>query len=91
MRRAGSVVGALVVNPEPFESDLAPLDSAGLASHIAGAAPVVIKPGDTVAGTVFSTAARRPLTGMLLIALAVLLVLESFVARETPVPTGRAA
>jgi hypothetical protein len=91
MRRAGSVVGALVVNPEPAESDLAQLDSAGLASHIAGSASVVIKADDTVARTVFSTAARRPLTGILLIALAVLLVMESFVARETPVPTGRIA
>lgn len=91
MRRAGSVVGALVVNPEPAESDLAPLDSAGLASHVAGGSTVVIKPGDSVARTVFSTAARRPLSGMLLITLAVLLLLESLVARETPVPTGRAA
>ena len=45
MRRAGSVVGALVVNPEPAESDLAPLDSAGLASHVAGNSRVVIRPG----------------------------------------------
>src|SRR4029079_8241280 len=63
MRRAGSVVGALVVNPEPEESDLAPLDSAGLASHLTGNAHVVIRPGGSVARTVFSTAARRPLTG----------------------------
>jgi hypothetical protein len=91
MRRAGSVVGALVVNPEPSESDLAPLDSAGLASHIVGSSPTVLQPGESVARSVFSTAARRPLTGILLVILAVLLVLESLVARETPAPAGRPA
>lgn len=89
MRRAGSVVGALVVNPEPSESDLTPLDSAGLASHIAGPETAVIRPDDSVAGTVFSTAARRPLAGVLLAILAVLFILESLVARETPVAAGR--
>jgi hypothetical protein len=91
MRRAGSVVGALVVNPEPEESDLTQIDSAGIASHIAGGTSAVIEPGDAVAHAVFSTAARRPLTGILLVILAVLVVLETIVARETPVAAGRPA
>jgi hypothetical protein len=43
----------------------------------------VLAPGDGVARAAFSTAARRPLAGILLIALVVLLVVEALVARDT--------
>lgn len=83
MRRAGAVVGALVVNAEPAESDLAPLDSAGVAARIVGRAPAVVTARDDVARTAFSSAARRPLAGMMFVALVGLLLVESVVARES--------
>jgi hypothetical protein len=82
MRRAGAVVGALVVNAEPAESNLAPLDKAALAERIAGPQAQVLAPTENVARAAFSTVGRRPLVGMLLIALLALLVIESLVARE---------
>ena len=83
MRRAGAVVGALVVNAEPAESNLAPLDKAALAERITGPKPQVLAPTENVAHAAFSTAGRRPLVGLLLVALVVLLIVESLVARET--------
>jgi hypothetical protein len=85
MRRAGAVVGALVVNPEPAESDLTPLDASGLATRIAGRPPRVVAPRDDVAKAAFSVASRRPLAGLMLFALLGLLVAETLVARETRV------
>jgi hypothetical protein len=82
MRRAGAVVGALVVNAEPAESDLTPLDSAGLAQHVGAASVQVLAPDGAVAHAAFSAASRRPLAGALLIALALLLVGETLVARD---------
>jgi hypothetical protein len=83
MRRAGAVVGALVVNPEPTESDLTPLDSAGLAQHTGSATAQVFAPSAAVARAAFSTASRRPLAGILLIALVALLVMEALLARDS--------
>jgi hypothetical protein len=88
MRRAGAVVGALVVNAEAAESNLTSLDAAALADRIAGARAQVIAPGDGVARAAFSTAARRPLAGLLLIALAVLLLIETLLARESRAQHG---
>jgi hypothetical protein len=83
MRRAGAVVGALVVNAEPSESDLTSLDSAGVAARIVGRAPAVVTTRDDVARMAFSAAARRPLVGMMLIALVGLLLVETAVARDS--------
>lgn len=82
MRRTGAVVGAMVVNPEPTESDLATLDPEGLATRIAGSAPTVITTRDDPSGVAFATTARRPLVGSVLVLLVALLVVESFAARE---------
>jgi hypothetical protein len=82
MRRAGAVVGALVVNPEAAESDLAPLDTAGFAQRISGATPTVVSPLDDVARAAFAASARRPLAGMLLVVLVALLIAETLIARD---------
>ena len=72
-------VGALVVNPEPAESDLARLDGAALASRIR-AKEVVLPDSGRWSSALFSSSPRRSLlVPVLLLALAVLL-LESAVA-----------
>ena len=72
-------VGALVVNPEPDESDLARLDAATLASRVR--AREVVSPDSARWGAaLFSSSPRRSLlVPVLVLALAVLL-LESAVA-----------
>jgi hypothetical protein len=82
MRRAGAVVGALVVNAEPGESDLAALDESAVAARFVGRAPEVVRAGDDAARAAFSAAARRPMTGVMLGLLVVLLLVESVTARE---------
>jgi hypothetical protein len=83
MRRAGAVVGALVVNPEAAESDLATLDAAALEQRVAGTTVQVVAPSEDVARAAFSSSSRRPLAGVLLTLLIVLLVAETLVARDT--------
>jgi hypothetical protein len=82
MRRSGAVVGALVVNAEPSESDLSMLDEAGLAARISGGRSRVITTRDDAAGAAFAGVTRRPLAGVMLTLLVVLLLVEAFVARE---------
>jgi hypothetical protein len=81
MRRGGAVVGALVVNAEPAESNLAPLSPSALADRIVGTDVHVLAPTDAIAHAAFATSARRPLAGILFVVLAVLLVVETVVAR----------
>jgi hypothetical protein len=77
--RGARRVGALVVNPEPDESDLARLDTATLASRVR-AREVVSPDSARWAATLFSSSPRRSLlVPVLVLALAVLL-LESAVA-----------
>lgn len=86
MRRAGATVGALVVNPEIEESALRALDGDALAGRFAdGNARRVATTGD-VPRAAFSTAARRPLIGTILVLLVALLVVEAVVARAARVP-----
>ena len=77
--RGSRRVGALVVNPEPDESDLARLDGATLAARVR-AREVVLPDSGRWAAALFSSSPRRSLlVPVLLVALAVLL-LESAVA-----------
>jgi hypothetical protein len=72
-------VGALVVNPEPDESDLTRLDGAALASRVR-AKEVILPDSGRWAAALFSSSPRRSLlVPVLIVALAVLL-LESAVA-----------
>ncbi|HKS07830.1 MAG TPA: BatA and WFA domain-containing protein [Gemmatimonadaceae bacterium] len=83
MRRAGAVIGALVVNSEASESDLAPLDAAALEQRVAGTTVHVVAPTEDVARAAFSSSSRRPLAGILLTLLIILLIAETLVARDT--------
>src|SRR5262249_35113495 len=65
MQRAGAIAGALIVNPEPSESQLAPIDRASIAGRITGTRARVLAPSDAVAKAAFATSARRPLIGTL--------------------------
>jgi hypothetical protein len=79
-RRAGQRAGALVVNPEPAESELAALDADSLQTML-GAERAEPTP-ETLARAAFAAGGRRALdTPLLLLALA-LLVLESWLARR---------
>ena len=77
--RGGRRIGALVVNPEPDESDLARLDGAALATRIRARDVVVPDSGQWVASLFSSSPRRSLLVPVLVLALAVL-VLESAVA-----------
>ena len=76
-------VGALVVNPEPFESDLHRLDDAALAARLRGRRVTTTDDGARFASAVFATAPRRPLVAPLLAAALVALVAESAMVRGT--------
>ncbi|MGH7647333.1 MAG: hypothetical protein ACREND_04400, partial [Gemmatimonadaceae bacterium] len=74
-------LGALVVNPEPFESDLRRLDDAALAARLRARHVTMAEDGATFSAAVFATAPRRPLAAPLLAAALVALVAESAMAR----------
>ena len=76
-------MGALVVNPEPFESDLHRLDDAALAARLRGRRVTTTDDGARFASAVFATAPRRPLVAPLLAAAVVALVAESAMVRGT--------
>ena len=87
--RRGTVRGgALVVNPEVAESDLARAAPAVLASRFAGGPAEVF--GDAAAWmpTVFAVAGRRALEGSFLVAALLLLLSEAFITRAVPDRTG---
>jgi hypothetical protein len=77
--RGGRRVGALVVNPEPDESDLSRLDGAMLASRIR-AREVVLPDSGQWGASLFSSSPRRSLLVPVLVLALAVLVLESAVA-----------
>lgn len=77
--RGGRRVGALVVNPEPDESNLARLDGATLASRVR-ATDVVLPDSGQWAASLFSSSPRRSLLVPVLVLALAVLVLESAVA-----------
>jgi len=78
---AGSRTGALVVNPEPSESDLHRLDPTALAARLRARHVTAVEDGARFTTAVFATAPRRPLAAPLLAAALVALVAESAMAR----------
>lgn len=78
-RRGERRVGAVVVNPEPDESDLAALESGVLAGRIGGTATVT--PDAALWQRRAWTAGQRPLMGALLVVALLLLIAELLVAR----------
>lgn len=79
-RRGSARAGALVVNGEPAESDLARLAPDSLAARF-GAAGVVADPG-SVGRAAFSAGGRRTLAATFLVLALLLLVAEALVARR---------
>ncbi|MGQ0715632.1 MAG: hypothetical protein ACT4PJ_18185, partial [Gemmatimonadaceae bacterium] len=77
--RGGRRVGALVVNPEPEESDLTRLDGAMLASRLR-AAEVVLPDSARWSAALFSSSPRRSLLVPVLVLALAVLILESAVA-----------
>lgn len=73
--------GALVVNAEPDESDLARLDDAALASRVHGGARSVVRDPARVADEAFAASDRRPLAVPMLAAALLLLTTEAVVTR----------
>ena len=74
-------LGALVVNPEPAESDLRRLDDAALAARLRARHVTTAEDGARFAAAVFATAPRRPLAAPLFAMALVALVAESAMAR----------
>jgi hypothetical protein len=79
-RRGASRVGALVVNPEPTESDAAREDASALARRL-DATPLPAEAG-TIATAVFASGGPRPLDRSLLLLALLLLLVEALVARR---------
>ena len=75
--------GALVVNPEPGESDLARLDSGALASRVRAAHVDVFTDAPAFAAAPFRGAARRPV-GLWLAALAAAMLVAESLALAAP-------
>jgi hypothetical protein len=79
-RRGDTRAGALVVNGEPAESELARLDAGALAAVLGAAAPM--PDGAALARDAFASGGRRALDGTFLILALGLLAAESLVARR---------
>jgi hypothetical protein len=88
LRRGGGRVGALVVNPEPRESDLARLPATTLASRFRGRSVIAGSDGEQWARAVFDAHAARPLARVFLIVALVALIAESLLTRRAVVRSG---
>ncbi len=80
MAGKADTVGALVVAPDPRESDLRRASAAELASLFPGARVAVVSRAGTYAAERFRGAGRSELTGFLLLLALLLLVVEGVVA-----------
>lgn len=81
--RGGARAGALVVDPEPAETELARLDVTTLRDRFRGREIVAVADSSAFASAAFSAAARRPIGIWFLTLALALLAAESFgVARE---------
>ena len=74
----GARAGALVVDPEPSESELARLDLATLRERITGRDVVAVADSAAFATAAFTAAARRPIGSWFLALAFILLAAESF-------------
>jgi len=88
LRRGGGRVGALVVNPEPRESDLARLPAATLAARFRGRSVLAGTDGEQWAHAVFDAHAARPLARIFLIIALAALIAESLLTRRAVVRSG---
>jgi hypothetical protein len=88
LRRGGGRVGALVVNPEPRESDLARLPAATLATRFRGRSVIAGTDGEQWAHAVFDAHAARPLARIFLLIALAALIAESLLTRRAVVRSG---
>jgi hypothetical protein len=85
LRRGGTRVGALVVNPEPRESDLSRLAVHTLATRFRGRSVLAETDGEQWARAVFDAHAARPLARIFLVVALVALLAESLLTRRAVV------
>jgi hypothetical protein len=85
LRRGAVRVGALVVNPEPRESDLSRLAAQTLATRFRGRSVLAETDGEQWARAVFDAHAARPLARIFLVVALVALLAESLLARRAVV------
>ncbi len=83
MRSGADRTGALVVNPEPEESDLRRLAPSDLRDRIRGRDVVATADDGEWRRSLFSAGSRRPLQLPLIVAALLLLAAETFVVRRT--------
>ena len=83
LRRGAERVGALVVNPEPGESDLRRLDIGALRDRIQGRGATVTADPAAWQRTLYAAGSKRPLQLPLILLALALLGLETFVVRRT--------
>ena len=81
--KGGARDGALVVNAEPEESDLARLDTLALASRVRARGVAAVTGGARFAAAIFAAAPRRPV-GTWFVALACALLLAESIAVAVP-------
>jgi hypothetical protein len=82
LRRAGARVGALVVNPEPSESDLTRIPAQSLAAHFKARAVRVESDQARWVTAVFDARADRPLAAFFIFLALALLIAESLITRR---------
>lgn len=83
MRAGADRVGALVVNPEPEESDLRRLAPGALGDRVRGRDVLATADNATWRQSLFSAGSKRPLQLPLIIAALLLLAAETLVVRRT--------
>lgn len=82
MQRGADTVGALVVNVEPEESDLARLSAEALADRVSGDHVLVTADVPQWDGSLFNAGTRRPLQVPLIVLALVLLLAEMVIVRR---------
>lgn len=83
VRRGAERVGALVVNPEPEESDLRRLPVASLRDRVRGRDVLVTEDAAAWSRSLFDAGSRRPLQVPLIVLALALLAAETFLVRRS--------
>jgi hypothetical protein len=83
LRAGAERIGALVVNPEPQESDLRRIEPAVLTERIRGASVAATADPATFKASLFAAGSKRPLQLPLLLLALALLAAEAWVVRRT--------
>jgi hypothetical protein len=90
LRRGGVRVGAVVVNPEPDESDLTRIPPRALRRHFNARTVSTFADADRWDAAVFDARAERPLAAFFIALSILLLIAESVVTRRRGARAGAA-